>query len=66
MDRIVERRAAAESRTVAEIVKQNYTDPSALKRWVDPFEVAQAALYYASDASSATTGDKLKVDCGRF
>jgi NAD(P)-dependent dehydrogenase (short-subunit alcohol dehydrogenase family) len=66
MDRILARRAAAEGRSVEEIVKQNYTDPAALKRWVDPREVAQAALYYASDASSATTGDRMKVDCGRF
>jgi len=66
MDRILARRAEAENRPVEEIVKENYTDPAALKRWVSPEEVAQAALYYASDASSATTGDKMKVDCGRF
>ena len=66
MDRIIARRAEAEQRPAEEIVKQNYTDPSALKRWVDPMEVGYAALYYASEASSATTGDKMKVDCGRF
>ena len=66
MDRILERRAEAEGKPVAEIEKENYTDPSALKRWVAPEEVAKAALYYASDASSAVTGDKMKVDCGRF
>ena len=66
MDRIVARRAKAEGRSAEDIIKQNYSDPAALKRWVDPLEVAHAALYYASDASSATTGDKMKVDCGRF
>ncbi|MBT6031156.1 MAG: SDR family oxidoreductase [Kordiimonadaceae bacterium] len=66
MDRILERRAEAEGRPVEEITKENYTDPAALKRWVAPEEVAKAALYYASDASSAVTGDKMKVDCGRF
>jgi hypothetical protein len=66
MDRILERRADAENRSVEEITKENYTDPAALKRWVDPDEVAKAALYYASDLSSAVTGDKMKVDCGRF
>ncbi|HPF46175.1 MAG TPA: SDR family oxidoreductase, partial [Emcibacteraceae bacterium] len=66
MDRILERRAEAEGRSVAEIVKENYTDPAALKRWVAPEEVAKAALFYASDASSAVTGDKMKVCCGRF
>jgi len=66
MDRILERRAEAEGRPVEDITKENYTDPAALKRWVAPEEVAKAALFYASDASSAVTGDKMKVDCGRF
>ncbi len=66
MDRILERRAKAEGRTAEEIEKENYTDPAALKRWVEPEEVAKAALFYASDASSAVTGDKMKVCCGRF
>lgn len=66
MDRILERRATAEGKPAAEIEKENYTDPAALKRWVAPEEVAKAALFYASDASSAVTGDKMKVDCGRF
>lgn len=66
MDRILERRAIVEGRPVEEIIKENYSDPAALKRWVAPQEVAKAALFYASDASSAITGDKMKVDCGRF
>ena len=66
MDRILAKRAAAEGRPVADIKRENYTDVAALKRWVGPEEVARAALYYASDLSSAITGDKMKVDCGRF
>ncbi|MBT5072158.1 MAG: SDR family oxidoreductase [Kordiimonadaceae bacterium] len=66
MDRILERRAKVEGRPVEDIIKENYSDPAALKRWVAPEEVAKAALFYASDASSAVTGDKMKVDCGRF
>ena len=66
MDRILARRAEAEGRPAAEIEKENYTDVAALKRWVTPEEVGRAALYYASDLSSAITGDKMKVDCGRF
>lgn len=66
MDRIMQRRSDAEGRSVAEIEKENYTDVAALKRWVSPEEVGRAALYYASDLSSAITGDKMKVDCGRF
>jgi NAD(P)-dependent dehydrogenase (short-subunit alcohol dehydrogenase family) len=66
MDRILARRAEAEGRPAELIEKENYTDVAALKRWVSPDEVGRAALYYASDLSSAITGDKMKVDCGRF
>lgn len=66
MDRILQRRSDTEMRPVAEIERENYTDVAALKRWVAPEEVGRAALYYASDMSSAITGDKMKVDCGRF
>ena len=66
MDRILARRAEAEGRCAEEIEREDYTDVAALKRWVSPEEVGRAALYYASDLSSAITGDKMKVDCGRF
>ena len=66
MDRILARRAEVEGRSTEEIERENYTDIAALKRWVSPEEVGRAALYYASDLSSAITGDKMKVDCGRF
>ena len=66
MDRILARRAEAEGRPAEEIEREAYTDVAALKRWVAPEEVGRAALYYASDLSSAITGDKMKVDCGRF
>ena len=66
MDRVLARRAEAEGRPIEEIERENYTDVAALKRWVSPEEVGRAALYYASDLSSAITGDKMKVDCGRF
>ena len=66
MDRVLARRAESEGRTTEEIERESYTDVAALKRWVSPEEVGRAALYYASDLSSAITGDKMKVDCGRF
>lgn len=66
MDRILAKRAEKEGRAVGDIVRENYTDPSALKRWVDPEEVGRAALFLASELSSATTGETIKVDCGRF
>jgi len=66
MDGILKRRAEAEGRSIEQIERENYTDVAALRRWVAPEEVGRAALYYASDLSSAVTGDKMKVDCGRF
>ena len=66
MDRVIARRAEAEGRPEADIIRDNYTDPAALRRWVDPEEVARAALFLASDAASPITGERIKVDAGRF
>ena len=66
MDRVIERRAAAENKPAEQIIRENYTDVAALRRWVDPEEVAEAALFLASDASSSITGETIKVDAGRF
>lgn len=66
MERVIARRAAAEGRTAEDIIKENYTDPAALRKWVSPEEVAEAALYLASDASSGITGERIKVDAGRL
>jgi NAD(P)-dependent dehydrogenase (short-subunit alcohol dehydrogenase family) len=66
MDAVIARRAAAEGRPAEAIIKESYTDVAALRRWVTPEEVAKAALFLASDASSALTGDRIKVDAGRF
>jgi NAD(P)-dependent dehydrogenase (short-subunit alcohol dehydrogenase family) len=65
MDSVVARRAREEKRSPEEIVKASYTDVAALRRWVEPEEVAQAALFLASDASTAITGTHLVVDAGR-
>lgn len=66
MERVIARRAEAEGRPSEQIIKESYTDPAALRKWVTPQEVAEAALYLASDASSGMTGDRLKVDAGRL
>lgn len=66
MDRVIARRAETEGRAAEDIVRESYTDVAALRRWVDPGEVAAAALFLASDAGSSVTGDRIRVDCGRF
>ena len=48
-----------------EVARANYTDKASLRRWVEPEEVAAAALFLASAASAAITGERLRVDAGR-
>ncbi|MGH9350400.1 MAG: SDR family NAD(P)-dependent oxidoreductase [Vicinamibacterales bacterium] len=66
MDRVIARRAAAEGRAPEDIVRTAYTDVAALRTWVDPETVAEAALFLASDASRAITADRIRVDAGRM
>jgi NAD(P)-dependent dehydrogenase (short-subunit alcohol dehydrogenase family) len=66
MQRVVAARVAKEGRPADEIIRVNYTDKAALRRWVEPEEVARAALFLASEASSSITGERIKVDAGRM
>ena len=50
----------------AEYARTRMIEPSALGRLVKPEEVAAAALFLASDASSAITGTTLRVNAGRM
>lgn len=66
MQRVIAARSQAEGRPQEEIVRVNYTDKAALRRWVEPEEVAQAALFLASDAAASITGERMRVDAGRM
>jgi NAD(P)-dependent dehydrogenase (short-subunit alcohol dehydrogenase family) len=66
MQRVIAARSKAEGRPPEEIIRVNYTDKAALRRWVEPEEVAAAALFLASDASGPITGERLRVDAGRM
>jgi NAD(P)-dependent dehydrogenase (short-subunit alcohol dehydrogenase family) len=66
MDRVVARRVALEGRTAREIIKTAYEDVAALRKFVEPEEVAKAALFLATDGASAITGERIKVDAGRL
>ena len=48
----------------SEVVRETSRNRHAMKRFGGPEEVAEAALYLASDASSFTTGSVLPVDGG--
>jgi NAD(P)-dependent dehydrogenase (short-subunit alcohol dehydrogenase family) len=66
MQRVIASRAKTENRPPEEIIRINYTDKAALRRWVEPEEVAAAALFLASDRSAPITGDRMRVDGGRM
>ena len=66
MQRVIASRSAAENRPPEEIIRVNYTDKAALRRWVEPEEVAEAALFLAGPASGPITGERLRVDAGRM
>ena len=57
---------AAEQGVTHEDIYREKAEPTDLKRLATPDEVAQAALFLASDLASAVTGIVLNVDCGEF
>lgn len=57
---------ASEAGTTHEDIYRQKAEPTDLKRLATPTEVADAALFYASDLASAVTGTMLNVDCGEF
>ena len=65
MQRVIASRVTAEGRSADDIIRSQYTDKASLRRWVEPEEVAAAALFLASPASAAITGERLRVDAGR-
>ncbi len=65
MERVIASRSEKEGRPVEDIIKESYTNTAALRKWVEPEEVASTALFLVSDAASAITGESILVDCGR-
>jgi NAD(P)-dependent dehydrogenase (short-subunit alcohol dehydrogenase family) len=59
-------RAKVLGTTAEALIRTQYEEPSALKRLLEPGEVAQATLFLASEAAAAITGELLVVDCGRI
>jgi NAD(P)-dependent dehydrogenase (short-subunit alcohol dehydrogenase family) len=57
---------AEETGRTHEEVYAEKAEPTDLKRLATPDEVANAALFLASDLASAVTGVMLNVDCGEF
>ena len=51
--------------TEAELIARSFTDPAALRRVVQPEEIAATALFLVSDAAAAITGEHIRIDAGR-
>jgi len=61
---VVRDRAASLGKSIAEIEREFYVEPTALKRMVDPEEIAGTALFLASDEARGITGETLGVTAG--
>ena len=61
---VVRDRAAALGRTPAEIEREFFVEPTALKRMLDPEEIAATALFLASDEARGITGETIGVTAG--
>jgi 3-hydroxybutyrate dehydrogenase len=65
---LVENQIADQARTrglsEAEVVERVMLEPAAIKRLIEPEEVAAMALYLCSDAARGVTGAALTLDLG--
>lgn len=65
IEQVMQAHADAEGKTLAE-VREEWQAPAALKRFIDPDEVAAVAWFLCSDESSAMTGQALNVTAGHI
>jgi 3-hydroxybutyrate dehydrogenase len=56
--------ARADGITEEEVLHKHLWSKQPLKRFIDPSEIAAAAIYFASDAAAAITGQSLSVSGG--
>ena len=61
---VVRARAQSLGSSIAEIEREFYVEPTALKRMLDPEEIADTVLFLASDAARGITGETLGVTAG--
>ena len=66
MKRSVKVQAEKLGQSEDEVWKTHYMDTAALRKYVEPAEVAATVLFLACDEASAVTGEHLKVDSGRL
>ena len=64
IEAVVKARAAALNRRPEDIEREFFIDSTALKRIVEPEEIAAAALYFCSEEARNVTGETLAVSAG--
>ena len=63
IERVIRDRAARTGASLAE-VERSYVEPTALKRFVDPADIASAAVFLASEEARSITGETISVSAG--
>ena len=63
MDAVIRSRAASLGQTYEEI-ERSYLEPTALKRMVEPEEIAATAVFLASEEARNITGETITVSAG--
>lgn len=61
---VIRDRAASLGRTAEEVEREFYVGPTALKRMVEPEEIAAAVVYFCSKEACSVTGETLTVSGG--
>jgi NAD(P)-dependent dehydrogenase (short-subunit alcohol dehydrogenase family) len=61
---VIEARAAALGRPAAEVERELFIEPTALKRMVGPDDIAATAAFLASDEGANITGETISVSAG--
>ena len=64
VEKQIEEQARRHNIPAAEVVSRVMLEPAAIRRLLEPEEIASLALYLASDAASGITGAALDIDLG--
>lgn len=64
IDAVIQSRARQVHRTAEDVEREFFIEPTALKRMVEPEEIAATALFLASDDARGITGDTVQVSSG--
>lgn len=64
IDNVVRARATSLGKSIADIEREFYVEPTALKRMLDPEEIAGTVAFLASDEARGITGETISVSAG--